>query len=44
MLASTAEGPERERLWAEVVRRFPQYGSYQKKTTRQIPIVILTPA
>ena len=36
-----AEGDERDRLWAELVRRYPGYGKYQTKTTRQIPIVLL---
>ncbi len=35
-------GPERDRLYAEQVRRFPGFGEYQEKTTRVIPVVELT--
>ena len=44
MIAETARGEERQRLWDEFVRRHPRYGDYQKKTTREIPVVILKPA
>ena len=44
MVAETARGEERRRLWDEFVRRHPRYGDYQKKTTREIPVVILRPA
>jgi deazaflavin-dependent oxidoreductase (nitroreductase family) len=43
MIAETARGEERRRLWDEFVRRHPRYGDYQKKTTREIPVVILRP-
>lgn len=32
----------RDRLWAELVRLAPMYAGYQKKTTRVIPMVLLT--
>ena len=32
---------ERDRLYAEQVRRFPAFGDYQVKTTRKIPVVAL---
>jgi deazaflavin-dependent oxidoreductase (nitroreductase family) len=44
MVAETARGEERQRLWDEFVRRHPRYAEYQAKTTRQIPVVILRPA
>lgn len=42
--ASVAEGDERDRLWGEADRvNKGQYGQYQSRTTRQIPVVVLTP-
>ncbi len=40
--ASVAEGAERERLYAQVVAQMPGFGEYQRNTTRQIPVVVLT--
>ena len=42
--ARDAEGEERERLWAQMVALYPNYDEYQKKTSRQIPVVVLEPA
>jgi deazaflavin-dependent oxidoreductase (nitroreductase family) len=42
-VARTAEPPERERLWAEAVKIWPNYDVYQTRTTRQIPVVVLEP-
>jgi deazaflavin-dependent oxidoreductase (nitroreductase family) len=39
--ASTAQGDERERLWALMVEVWPAYDDYQTKTDREIPIVVL---
>jgi deazaflavin-dependent oxidoreductase (nitroreductase family) len=39
--ARTAEGEERERLWQLVNRQWPDYESYQTKTDREIPVVVL---
>jgi deazaflavin-dependent oxidoreductase (nitroreductase family) len=39
--ARTAEGAERERLWARMNEIWPHYDEYQAKTTRQIPVVVL---
>jgi deazaflavin-dependent oxidoreductase (nitroreductase family) len=39
--ASTAEGPERERLWALLAEVWPDYDEYQARTDRQIPVVVL---
>ena len=43
MVARVAEGEEREELWARIMADFPHYGSYQDKTTRLIPLVVLDP-
>jgi deazaflavin-dependent oxidoreductase (nitroreductase family) len=42
--AHTATGAERERLWALMREIWPAYDEYQKRTDRQIPVVVLTPA
>jgi deazaflavin-dependent oxidoreductase (nitroreductase family) len=39
--AEVVTGPDRERLWKMVVDRAPNFGNYQKKTTREIPVVRL---
>ena len=39
--ARTAEGAEREALWAEAVAGWPNYNLYQSRTTRVIPVVVL---
>lgn len=39
--ARTAEGEERERLWAAMNEIWPHYDEYQTKTTRTIPVVVL---
>lgn len=39
--ASIAEGAERDRLYAAMVAGAPQFGEYQKATSRVIPVVIL---
>ena len=44
MLARTATPEERTRWWPDVVRAYRGYASYQKKTSREIPLVVLTPA
>ena len=41
MTARIATGDERQRLWSAVVEAFPHYGTYQNKTRREIPLVIL---
>jgi deazaflavin-dependent oxidoreductase (nitroreductase family) len=43
VLASTAEGEERARLWAAMTEVWPAYDEYQTKTDRQIPVVVLSP-
>jgi deazaflavin-dependent oxidoreductase (nitroreductase family) len=39
--ARTATPEERERLWPKAVSLYRPYASYQRKTKRQIPLVIL---
>ncbi|HEY1524078.1 MAG TPA: nitroreductase family deazaflavin-dependent oxidoreductase [Solirubrobacteraceae bacterium] len=43
VVASEAEGEERERLFDAQVERSPQFGEYQRKTDRVIPVMLLTP-
>jgi deazaflavin-dependent oxidoreductase (nitroreductase family) len=39
--ASVAESPERERLYDQQAALMPGFAEYQRKTTRQIPVVVL---
>ena len=39
--ARVATGKEREQLWEQIVQWIPLYGEYQKKTRREIPVVVL---
>lgn len=39
--AHELSGKARERAWGLVVERFPMYATYQRKTTRQIPVFAL---
>ena len=41
--AHTASAEEKARLWPLMVSVFPTYESYQKKTEREIPVVVLEP-
>jgi deazaflavin-dependent oxidoreductase (nitroreductase family) len=41
--ARVATPEERERLWPEVVKAYKGYAAYQKRTEREIPLVILEP-
>jgi deazaflavin-dependent oxidoreductase (nitroreductase family) len=40
--ATTAEGEERDRLWATMREQWPAYDDYQRQTDREIPVVVLT--
>ena len=42
VLASTAQGEERARLWKLMCEVWPAYADYQTKTQREIPVVVLT--
>ena len=44
MLARVADADERATLWPQVVEAASNYAGYQKKTDREIPVVILDPA
>jgi deazaflavin-dependent oxidoreductase (nitroreductase family) len=39
--ARTAKGEERARLWKMMTAIYPPYPSYQQKTDREIPVVVL---
>jgi deazaflavin-dependent oxidoreductase (nitroreductase family) len=41
--ARTATGEERARLWEKALEFWPPYADYQKKTEREIPVVVLDP-
>ena len=41
--ARTATRDEKERLWPGSVETYKGYGGYQKRTDREIPVVILEP-
>jgi len=41
--ASEAVGEERQRLWAIIAENYKQFVGYQKRTTREIPVVVLAP-
>ena len=41
--ASEATGEERERLFSTQAERYPQFGEYESKTDRVIPVIVLTP-
>jgi deazaflavin-dependent oxidoreductase (nitroreductase family) len=40
--AAAATGEERERLWARMAEVWPGYDDYRAKTSREIPVVVLT--
>jgi deazaflavin-dependent oxidoreductase (nitroreductase family) len=39
--ARTATAEEKPRLWQIMAKLFPQYNSYQQKTSREIPLIIV---
>lgn len=39
---SEVDGAERAEIWARAVARMPGFGGYQEKTTRAIPVLVLT--
>lgn len=43
MHAEDAAGEEQVRLWERLTRMYPPYDDYQARTSRRIPVVILTP-
>ena len=44
VVATEVTGEERDRLYAGVVAQAPQFGEYEEKTTRKIPLFRLTRA
>lgn len=38
------EGPDRAEIWTRLVAASPGFGGYQEKTTRTIPVLVLTRA
>ncbi len=43
VVARQADPEERKRLWPLLVAMYADYDTYQKKTTREIPVIILSP-
>lgn len=41
--ARTASGAERSALWKQMAAIFPPYDDYQRRTQREIPVVVLEP-
>ena len=41
--ARTATGAERTRLWQKALEFWPPYADYEKRTEREIPVVVLDP-
>jgi len=41
--AELAKPEEREDLWQRLVAMYPYFTEYQERTSRQIPVVVLTP-
>jgi deazaflavin-dependent oxidoreductase (nitroreductase family) len=42
VVAREVDGEERDRLWALVCAAFPLYATYQRRTSRRIPLFVLT--
>jgi len=43
MLARTASPEEKAAMWPEITRVYPGYAGYQRRTSRDIPVVICEP-
>ena len=41
--ATEAQGEEKARLWKRLVEMYPSYEGYQKRTDREIPVILLEP-
>jgi hypothetical protein len=41
--ATVGAGAERDRLFAQHAEKMPRFREYERSTTREIPVVILTP-
>ncbi|WP_285564085.1 nitroreductase family deazaflavin-dependent oxidoreductase [Streptomyces sp. NBC_01463] len=44
MTAREVTGDEKAQWWERAVAAYPDYADYQKKTDRQIPVLVLEPA
>jgi deazaflavin-dependent oxidoreductase (nitroreductase family) len=44
VVASEARGEERDRLYRTQAERVPQFGEYEAKTSRVIPVILLRPS
>ena len=44
MTARIATPEERARMWPQIAEKYSNYAGYQKKTEREIPLVVLDPA
>ena len=43
-LARETEGEERAACWQTAVETYPGYPAYERRTSRRIPVILLTPA
>jgi deazaflavin-dependent oxidoreductase (nitroreductase family) len=43
VIAEISEGEKRRELWAKLIEHSPDYAVYEKRTSREIPVVILHP-
>lgn len=41
--ADVATGAERDRLWSKITSRYGVYRDYERRTSREIPVVVLHP-
>jgi deazaflavin-dependent oxidoreductase (nitroreductase family) len=41
--AEEVKGEEKRRLWTRLVETYPLYESYQRRTDREIPVILLRP-
>jgi deazaflavin-dependent oxidoreductase (nitroreductase family) len=44
MIAHVADSTERAELWPQITAAHANYAGYQRKTDREIPVVVLSPA
>jgi deazaflavin-dependent oxidoreductase (nitroreductase family) len=44
MRARIVEAEERARLWPQIADKYANYAGYQRRTEREIPLVVLEPA
>lgn len=44
MTAKVATKKQRERMWPIITEQYKNYADYQKRTDREIPLVLLTPS